>query len=332
MTIQPILIDDIRAQSRKLVRTLGFMGGAFAGTDLPPSSVHALIEVGQQPGITAAALCDLLRLDKSSVSRLLRKLVLSGDLRETPDAADQRVKRLTLTQKGSERVAAIHAFARSQVAGALDRLQPERHQTVLDGLQLYAQALAPETGAAAAPVEIVTGYHSGLIAGITQMHIDYYARTAGFGRAFEAVVAGGLADFCNRLNHPGNQVWTVTRAGRILGSIAIDGEDLGHDPDKSRTEGRGPSIAHLRWFILDDSLRGAGLGRRLMAKALAFVDAQGFARTDLWTFDGLAAARHLYESHGFALAEQRPGDQWGIEVLEQRFTRQRPEPLSTERA
>jgi hypothetical protein len=34
------LVDAIRAASRRLVRELGFMGGDFAGTDLPPSAVQ----------------------------------------------------------------------------------------------------------------------------------------------------------------------------------------------------------------------------------------------------------------------------------------------------
>lgn len=303
------LVEDIRAQSRKLVRALGFMGDAFAGTELPPSSVHALIEIDAQPGISAAALCDLLRLDKSSVSRLLRKLIAMGDVSEMPDSADARIKRLTLTEEGRRRVALIHDYARSQVAGALERLDPQDHRAVLDGLTLYAEALAPAPDKTAAPSEILPGYRPGLIAGITRMHIDYYTRTAGFGRAFEAVVAGGLADFCARLDHPDNEIWTVLCGGRIVGSIAIDGQDLG------------PGMAHLRWFILDDSLRGLGFGRCLMAQALAFVDSRRFEETHLWTFDGLQAARHLYEAHGFRLTEQRPGAQWGSEVLEQRFVR-----------
>ena len=314
MPNRPAPIEDIRAQSRKLVRALGFMGGAFAGTDLPPSSVHALIDIEQQSGITAGELADSLRLEKSSVSRLLRKLVLSGDIEEAPDIADARIKRLSLTEKGSHRVSAIHETARRQVSEALARLQPQESLTVLDGLTLYAGALAPAANGSAATVEIQSGYRPGLIARITQMHIDYYARTSGFGQRFETVVAAGLADFCARLDHPCNAVWTVTRGERIVGSIAIDGEDLGQH--------QGSPIAHLRWFILDDSLRGLGVGRQLMAKALSFVDNRPFGRTDLWTFDGLLAARHLYEAHGFALTEQRPGDQWGREVLEQRFTRQ----------
>lgn len=317
------LVEEIRAVSRAMVRELGFMGGDFAGTQLSPSAVHALIEIEAGAGdVTARELGASLRLEKSSVSRMLRKLVESGDVREQAQEGDGRVKRLSLTAAGRRRVAAIHGFARAQVVGALQRLAPGQDRTVLEGMRLYAQALGADAGAgqapacapvpAPAPVELVRGYAPGLIARITQMHALYYARESGFGQRFESVVASGLAEFCNRLEHARNAVWTARRQGVIVGSVAIDGEDLGAD------------IAHLRWFILDDGARGAGAGRRLLEAALAFVDAQGFAETHLWTFSGLHAARHLYESLGFVLASEQPGDQWGREVLEQCFVRRRP--------
>ena len=42
----------------------------------------------------------------------------------------------------------------------------------------------------------------------------------------------------------------------------------------------------------------------------------------LWTFKGLDAARHLYERHGFRLAEEYAGAQWGVNLVEQRFERE----------
>ena len=94
--------------------------------------------------------------------------------------------------------------------------------------------------------------------------------------------------------------------------VAIDGEDLG------------PGIAHLRWFIVDAEIRGRGVGRELLAAALQFSDERDVLETRLWTFNGLDAARHLYEATGFRLAEERPGRQWGAEVMEQRFVRTAP--------
>ncbi|AJC22048.1 bifunctional helix-turn-helix transcriptional regulator/GNAT family N-acetyltransferase [Pandoraea pulmonicola] len=322
MNIDSSLVEAIRAVSREMVRELGFMGGAFAGTDLSPSAVHALIEIEkggerEEGGMTARDLGTLLRLEKSSVSRMLRKLVASGDVKETAAEHDGRIKLLSLTAAGRKRVSAIHAYARAQVVEALGRLKRDQGRTVLEGMTLYTRALAvshdgeaPEMSAA--HIELVRGYCPGLIARITEMHARYYAREAGFGQRFESVVASGLAEFCNRLAHPGNAIWTARRAGGIVGSVAIDGEDLGKN------------VAHLRWFILDDGVRGGGLGQKLLDAAMAFVDERGFAETHLWTFSGLRAARHLYETRGFVLAEERRGEQWGKEVLEQRFVRSRP--------
>jgi DNA-binding MarR family transcriptional regulator/GNAT superfamily N-acetyltransferase len=307
------LVEEIRTVSRSLVREWGFMGGDFAGTDLSPSAVHALIEI-EKGGTSARDLGARLHLEKSSVSRMLRKLVEAGDIREDAGEDDGRIKSLSLTASGKKRVDAIHAFARTQVVTALGRLEAGQDQTVLEGLRLYAKALGTQIGAPAAPphARIVRGYRPGLIARITEMHALYYARESKFGQQFESLVAEGLADFCNRLDEPRNAIWTARQGNEIVGSIAIDGEDLAAD------------IAHLRWFIVADGLHGTGLGKRLLDTALGFADSKGFSQTHLWTFSHLHIARHLYESRGFTLTEETPGTRWGKKVLEQRFVRFHP--------
>ncbi len=312
--------EPIREASRRLVRELGFMRSTLAGTRLPPSAVHALLEIGTRESVTAGELCDLLALEKSSTSRMLQKLVASGDIREGLDEQDGRAKPLSLTAKGQATLAAVNGFARRQLTGALDKLRPEQHQTVADGLSLYAAALlAGRTGKPSerVVVEIETGYRPGTIGRCAEMHARFYTRMAGFGRPFEAGVAAGLAEFSARLDKPGNCLWLAIQAGVVVGTIAIDGEDMG------------PGIAHLRWFIVDDGIRGGGIGRRMLSDAIGFCDRQGFAEIHLWTFLGLDSARRLYEAQGFSLVEERPGWQWGKEVMEQRFVRRaKPMPPS----
>jgi DNA-binding MarR family transcriptional regulator/GNAT superfamily N-acetyltransferase len=310
------IVDRIRSASRQMVRELGFMQSTLAATDYPPSAVHAILEIGAQRTLTAVQLGEVLGLEKSSVSRMVRKLVDAGELQESASGDDGRVKYLALTALGKRSLKSIHTYGRKQVSGALAQLTEAQQQAVAEGLAAYAQALqARRTGiplAAGSALQTVQGYQPGAIGRITEMHARYYSRSVGFGAYFESLVASGLAEFSARLESPRNGLWLALHAGRIVGSVAVDGEDLG------------ANTAHLRWFIVDDGLRGMGAGRQLLAEAVAFCDRQAFAETHLWTFRGLDAARKLYEDCGFTLAEQRPGQQWGTQVVEQRFVRRLP--------
>jgi DNA-binding MarR family transcriptional regulator len=135
------LIDDIRAASRQMVRELGFMEATLAATDYPPSAVHTILEIGARGPMTSVQLAEILHLEKSSVSRMVRKLVECGELKETSDADDARIKHLALTPKGRRTLAALHEFGRRQVSGALARLTERERRIVRDGLAIYAGAL-----------------------------------------------------------------------------------------------------------------------------------------------------------------------------------------------
>jgi DNA-binding MarR family transcriptional regulator len=135
------LIDDIRAASRLMVRELGFMEQTLAATDYPPSAVHTILEIGTRGPLTSADLSDILHLEKSSVSRLVRKLIDCGELKETVDADDARIKQLSLTPKGRRTLSALHDFGRRQVSSALERLSEAERSIVRKGLMVYARAL-----------------------------------------------------------------------------------------------------------------------------------------------------------------------------------------------
>ena len=152
-----------------------------------------------------------------------------------------------------------------------------------------------------------TGYVSGVVGRITELHANYYAEHWKFGHYFETKVATELSDFINHYNCTKDCIWSLSVNGNIEGSITIDGS----------TENN--HIAHLRWFILSDILRGAGAGNYLLQQAISFCKQQQYESVYLWTFQGLDSARHLYEKYGFQLTEERAGAQWGSNVIEQRF-------------
>jgi GNAT superfamily N-acetyltransferase len=156
-------------------------------------------------------------------------------------------------------------------------------------------------------IEITKGYIPGSIGRVAELHGTYYHDHWGFGLFFEAKVANELSEFLGRYDENRDGFWTALHEGRVEGSITIDGIH-------AASEG-----AHLRWFIISDTLRGRGIGNRLINVAIEFCIKKGYKRVYLWTFEGLNAARHLYEKSGFKLVEQYMGTQWGAEVIEQQF-------------
>jgi GNAT superfamily N-acetyltransferase len=163
-------------------------------------------------------------------------------------------------------------------------------------------------------IEIARGYTSGSLGRVAELHGTYYHQHWGFGLFFEARVAVELAEFLQRYDEKRDGFWTVWADGRLEGSITIDGI-------KAATEG-----AHLRWFIVSDALRGKGAGNMLIDAAISFCRNKGYRNLYLWTFEGLGAARHLYEKGGFKLVAEHRGTQWGKEVTEQRFERSWTDP------
>jgi GNAT superfamily N-acetyltransferase len=79
----------------------------------------------------------------------------------------------------------------------------------------------------------------------------------------------------------------------------------------------GERVAQLRWFLVDASARGRGLGRRLLDAAVAFSREAGYERVMLWTVAGLDAALHLYRAAGFERIMAAPASRWGVEVVEE---------------
>jgi DNA-binding MarR family transcriptional regulator/GNAT superfamily N-acetyltransferase len=306
-------ILELREISRKLVRELGFMRSTLADSDLAPSAVHAIIEIGASPGIQARDLADILRLDKSNASRQIAKLESAGLVTRETSSDDGRSSDLYLTEAGQKLRRKIDRFATDQVSNALRRLVPADQQTLVKSLSLYANALAQDNSGNerrsidATSGQIVEGYQPGCIGDVASLHARYYSQHSGFGVFFEKKVATELAEFAESLPAPNKALWLYVDNGRSLASLAIDGDEAA-------------GVAHLRWFIVDDSLRGSGIGRRMIAHAMAFVD-EHFDETYLWTFKGLEAARHLYESFGFKLTDEVNGSQWGTTVIEQRFSR-----------
>jgi GNAT superfamily N-acetyltransferase len=151
------------------------------------------------------------------------------------------------------------------------------------------------------------GYVPGAIGRITELHATYYKKHWDFDLFFESKVATELSEFLNRFNQDHDGFWLAIMDDKIVGAVAIDGNE-------AKTSG-----ARLRWFVVDPECRGRGVGQRLLGEAIAFCRRANIRRVYLHSFAGLDAARHVYDKFGFKLCEEKQDKTWGRTVTEQTF-------------
>ncbi len=158
------------------------------------------------------------------------------------------------------------------------------------------------------PPALRSDLRPGDIGAVVAMHGVLYAREYGFDVTFEAYVSKPLAEFVLRAAEAAalrERIWLAEQDGRVVGSVAIVAES--------------PSVAQLRWFLVDPEARGAGLGARLLAEAVAFSRAAAYERIILWTVSALSGAARLYAGAGFRRVEAIPAHRWGADVVEEKY-------------
>jgi GNAT superfamily N-acetyltransferase len=153
----------------------------------------------------------------------------------------------------------------------------------------------------------LSGYVPGAIGKITELHATYYHEHWGFDASFETQVGRELSEFISRFHEDVDGFWMASVEGTFAGAIAIDGH---------QTQGKG---ARLRWFIVAPEFQNRGVGGLLIREAVDFCKQAGHKSLHLWTFEGLDAARTLYEREGFWLSEEHRVEQWGAKLKEQKF-------------
>ncbi|CVL07091.1 uncharacterized protein FPRN_13829 [Fusarium proliferatum] len=172
-------------------------------------------------------------------------------------------------------------------------------------------------------ITIEPGYRPGLLARCLEMHISYYHPYNSWGLAFETSLAKSWADLIQRLTNPRNQIFAAVQSApsdnsadftqKIVGTILIDAEHL-----------QQPNTAQIRGFIVDERARGLGVGKRLLAAAMEFIEQQKFDKVTLFTSNTQEASLYLYKKAGFVVVKDEQKILWDVPMNELQLDWTRP--------
>ncbi|MDX8031505.1 GNAT family N-acetyltransferase [Lentzea sp. BCCO 10_0856] len=142
---------------------------------------------------------------------------------------------------------------------------------------------------------------------VVQAHGELYAAEHGWDTSFEAMVAKIVGDYAADHDPARESAWIAELDGQRVGCVFCVRED--------------DTTAKLRVLLVHPDARGHGAGNKLVSTCVEFAQSADYERMVLWTVEGLASARKIYEAHGFELREETPQHNFGHDVTGQLWAR-----------
>jgi DNA-binding MarR family transcriptional regulator len=138
----------LQERVREFVRRFGLLeqDQTPCGRPMPTSHAHALDILGRMGVATQRDLAAQLRLDESTVSRLVERLVRTGLLDRAVDERNRRQSRLTLTTAGDDALRELRRASTTKFRQMQDRIPPEKLGHVLEAFDVLIAAMGEDSG------------------------------------------------------------------------------------------------------------------------------------------------------------------------------------------
>ena len=134
--------ETLQASFIGVVRALGLLrpDTTPCGQPMSITEAHALGELHAEGALTQQQLADALRLQKSTVSRLIDQLVDAGLVTRAPNPKDRRSHLIGLTSSGTARARRLETARRDLFERLLAEVLPEERQRIIDGVARLERA------------------------------------------------------------------------------------------------------------------------------------------------------------------------------------------------
>jgi DNA-binding MarR family transcriptional regulator/GNAT superfamily N-acetyltransferase len=269
------MIEQVRRFNRTITQRIGALDDAFLARDRPLGQARLLWEIGPD-GSDVRRLRARLDLDSGYLSRLLRSLESDELVRVEPSEADGRVRRARLTSRGRAEKAELDRLSDVAAAALLEPLstrQRDRLMTAMAEVERLLVASAIQIGACD-PRD--PDARRAVRAYVTELADRF---EGGFDPAFS--ISATEAE----MSPPAGLFLLATLRGEPVGCGAL------------KFHPGAPAEVKRMW--VDRSVRGLGLGGRLLAELEAQAAAYGVRTLRLETNRSLGEAIGLYRKAGY---------------------------------
>lgn len=136
------LIRDFRKTLRLLEREFEIVLSAETKCcDVTLPQCHAMIELEESGDISLSDLSNRMELDKSTLSRTVDSLVRDGLAVRDTDAADRRAVKISLSDKGKEKVESINTLCDKYYEEILSGIPQKGRKEVIESVGVLAKSM-----------------------------------------------------------------------------------------------------------------------------------------------------------------------------------------------
>ena len=135
------IIPEIRAFNRWYTTLIGLLDRHLPYSDRSLAEVRLLFEINAGQPIQASQLIDILHIDKSYLSRLLKKLEKEKLIAKKISPGDARVSLLSLTEKGMREFGGLNRASDQQIDQLLEPLSEKQRVELVGHMQAVMQLL-----------------------------------------------------------------------------------------------------------------------------------------------------------------------------------------------
>ncbi len=268
-------IDQVRSFNRAVTQRVGALSDSFLALDRPLAEARMLWEIGVE-GCEVRTLRNRLGLDSGHASRLLRSLEAAGLVRLAPSRSDRRIRVAELTPAGLAERALLDERSDELAVSMLAPLDAGQRERLLESMRTVERLLT----FGAVEIRPVDPTHPDARQ-CFRAYFDELGRRSPTG--FDPSVSSLAAP--RELTPPAGCLLIAYLRAEPVGCGAVK-----HHPGE-------PSEIKRLW--VSSSVRGLGLGRRLLVELEALVVASGARAARLDTHGALVEAVSLYRSAGY---------------------------------
>jgi DNA-binding MarR family transcriptional regulator/GNAT superfamily N-acetyltransferase len=269
------MVRQIRGFNRTVTQRIGALDDAFLSRDRPLGQARLLWEIGKG-GSDVRLLRSRLDLDSGYLSRLLRSLESDGLIVVEPSPADGRVRTARLTADGLAEVAELDRRSDEAAMSILRPLSARQRARLVTAMAEVERLLV----AATIGIRVCDPRHPDARASLRAYQGELARRFEG---GFDPARTLPTGD--DDLTAPAGLLLVATLHGDAVGCGAL------------RFHGGGVALIKRMWVA--PTVRGLGLGRRILTELEAQSAAHGARTARLETNRALAEAISLYRSAGY---------------------------------